>query len=190
MRTKSGRWLLLIIAVLLLFFFGYKLISERVGKADITDNDPQLSLQEMVVDEQGSDDDKTQTAESVGNEFTAADEQKSDDAEAQNAGSDGIERTAVETMAEDFAQAYFTGNKETLSRYLVDPNGGIDTSPYNETSIVSFKGLDDLPYGTDEARGSIWVEFKIPEMDSYLYLTLMLVRVDGIWRVEAYGLEM
>jgi len=169
MKMKFGRWFIILIVVLVVFLLGYKLIIESVGKDRITDKDLQISFQEQE---------------------TLMEEEKSDNTKAQTTESDQSEKIAVEALAEDFAQAYFSGNKETLRRYLTDFNGVIDTSPYKETSIVSFKGLNDLPYGVDGARGSIWVEFKIPEMDSYIYLTLMLVRVDGIWKVEAYGLEM
>lgn len=97
-----------------------------------------------------------------------------------------------DAMVEEFTNAYFSGNMQTIGKYLSTSfSGEVETYTDGNPVIHATKGLDNIPQDMTE-RGILRpsVEFfATPESDSYLYLSITLVWENGHWAVTSYGLE-
>lgn len=91
-----------------------------------------------------------------------------------------------------FYTAYFNKERETLQRCFADSfDGRIDLineiNSVDDIEIIGIKGLDSwIP---DDAEVILSLEFLFPNEDSYSYLTAGLIKDNGVWKVEWYGLE-
>lgn len=110
--------------------------------------------------------------------------------------SSGDERE-VQEMVADFSECYFNGNTEGIPKYLADSFSG-DIEIYSginadlgggTVSDFNLKGLESLQEPADVYHVSL--EFKDSYMpDQFLYLSVDVVRQDGAWKIQWYGLEM
>ena len=65
-----------------------------------------------------------------------------------------------------------------------------DVSPWNRIDMVKVKGADDETIDRDDGEKIVSVEFQNPDYpDSFVYLTIGLVKENDEWRVRWYGLE-
>lgn len=99
----------------------------------------------------------------------------------------------IRTVLEAFAESYFNGDVDAIQKFLA--------STYEETvdiyegtgtiSDLTVKGLSD----TDEKKiengeCNVSIEFRDSNYeDMFLYLTLILVKEQGEWKIQFYGVE-
>lgn len=99
----------------------------------------------------------------------------------------------IKTVLETFAESYFNGDAETIQKFLASTyEGTVDI--YEGTGTISdltVKGLSD----TDEKRienekCNVSIEFRDSDYeDMFLYLTFILVKEQGEWKIQFYGVE-
>lgn len=99
----------------------------------------------------------------------------------------------IRTVLEAFAESYFDGDADAIEKFLASTyEGEVDT--YEGTGMISdltVKGLSD----TDEKKiengtCSVSIEFRDSNYeDMLLYLTLILVKEQGEWKIQFYGME-
>ncbi len=99
----------------------------------------------------------------------------------------------IKNIVEKFSNAYFNGNKKSLKKFLAKSyNQDIDiyTGP-GKIKNVTLKGLEDIGNEKDGKNCIVSLEFKdIKESsDSFLYLTVELIKQSGKWKINFYGLE-
>ena len=91
-----------------------------------------------------------------------------------------------------FYTAYFNKDRETLQGCFADSfDGRIDfineINSVDEIEIIGIKGLES---GIQYDAGAIMsLEFVFPNEDSYSYLTVGVIKDNGVWKVEWYGVE-
>lgn len=99
----------------------------------------------------------------------------------------------IKTVLEAFAESYFNGDIDAIQKFLASTyEGEIDI--YEGTGMISdltVKGLSD----TDEKRiengkCNASLEFRDSNYeDMFLYLTFILVKEQGEWKIQFYGME-
>lgn len=98
----------------------------------------------------------------------------------------------IQRVAEAFATAYFSKDTEEMKQYLTDPFEW-DVEVYDDEETPSSLLLKGLSAVGDEADGStrtVSLKFKSsPQSDSFLYLTIELIKQEGSWKIYFYGLE-
>lgn len=99
----------------------------------------------------------------------------------------------IRTIVDEFATAYFAGNIDAIQTFLASTyEGGIDT--YESTGTVSswtVKGLSEA----DEKiikDGSFVASLEFRDSsyeDMFWYLTIILAKQEGTWKIQSYGVE-
>lgn len=99
----------------------------------------------------------------------------------------------IRTILEAFAGSYFDREVEAVQKFLASTYQG-EVSIYEGTGTISdltVKGLSD----TDEKKinngtCNVSIEFRDSTYeDMFLYLTCILVKEQGEWKIQSYGLE-
>lgn len=102
-----------------------------------------------------------------------------------------LENLLALTTAELFSNAYFTADTQTMQRHLVEdyPKRLETYSGSPDFQVTDIKGVPEEAL-QDGDRVTVWVEFReTPDTDSYTYLTLEMVKLEGNWKVASYTLE-
>lgn len=99
----------------------------------------------------------------------------------------------IRTVLEAFAESYFNGDIDAIQKFLASTyEGNVDI--YEGTGVISdltVKGLSD----TDEkkmenGKYNASIEFRDSNYeDMFLYLTSILVKEQGEWKIQFYGME-
>ena len=99
----------------------------------------------------------------------------------------------IRTVLEEFAESYFNGDVGAIQKFLASTyEGKVDI--YEGTGRISdltVKGLSD----TDEkkienGKCNVSIEFRDSNYeDMFLYLTCNLVKEQGEWKIQSYGIE-
>lgn len=99
----------------------------------------------------------------------------------------------IRTVLEAFAESYFNGDIDAIQKFLASTyEGNVDI--YEGTGMISdltVKGLSD----TDEkkmenGKYNASIEFRDSNYeDMFLYLTSILVKEQGEWKIQFYGME-
>ncbi len=95
-------------------------------------------------------------------------------------------------MVEEIAEAYFSGDHETIEKYLSDSYWGVVEIHTTGTEVVNaFKGMDNIPQDmANYGRLNASVEFRpTADSDYFQYLSITLIWENGHWAVASYGLE-
>ena len=99
----------------------------------------------------------------------------------------------IRTVLEAFAESYFNGDVGAIQKFLASTYEG-EVDIYEGTGIISdltVKGLSD----TDEkkienGKCNASIEFRDSNYeDMFLYLTFILVKEQGEWKIQFYGME-
>ena len=99
----------------------------------------------------------------------------------------------IRTVLEEFAELYFDGDVNAIQKFLASTYEG-EVDIYEGTGMISdltVKGLSD----TDEkkvenGKCNASIEFRDSNYeDMFLYLTLILVKEQGEWKIQFYGME-
>lgn len=99
----------------------------------------------------------------------------------------------IRAALENFAEAYFDGDVDAVQKFLASTYEG-DVEIYEGTGMISdltVKGLAD----TDEKKiengtCTVSIEFRDSNYeDMFLYLTCILVKEQGEWKIQFYGIE-
>ncbi len=99
----------------------------------------------------------------------------------------------IKTLLEAFAESYFNGDVGAIQKFLASTYEG-EVDIYEGTGIISdltVKGLSD----TDEkkienGKCNASIEFRDSNYeDMFLYLTFILVKEQGEWKIQFYGME-
>lgn len=99
----------------------------------------------------------------------------------------------IKSVVEKFSNAYFNGNEKSLKKFLAKSYNQ-DITLYTKTgkiNNVTLKGLENINNEKDGKSCTVSLEFKdIKESsDSFLYLTVELIKQSGKWKINSYGLE-
>ena len=99
----------------------------------------------------------------------------------------------IRTVLEAFAESYFNGDVGAIQKFLASTYEG-EVDIYEGTGMISdltVKGLS----GTDEkkienGKCNASIEFRDSNYeDMFLYLTFILVKEQGEWKIQFYGME-
>lgn len=99
----------------------------------------------------------------------------------------------IRTVLEAFEESYFNGDVDTIQKFLASSYEG-EIEIYESTGMISdltVKGLSD----TDEkkienGKCNVSIEFRDSNYeDMFLYLTFILVKEQGEWKIQFYGIE-
>lgn len=99
----------------------------------------------------------------------------------------------IRTIVDEFSAAYFAGNRDVIKKFLAGSyEGEIDTFESTGTiSDLTVKGLsDDDRKEIENGRYVVSLEFRDSTCeDMLLYITVILIREEGSWKIQFYGLE-
>lgn len=99
----------------------------------------------------------------------------------------------IRTLLEAFTESYFDGDADAIQKFLASTYEG-EVDIYEGTGMISdltVKGLSD----TDEkkienGKCNASIEFRDSNYeDMFLYLTFILVKEQGEWKIQFYGME-
>ena len=99
----------------------------------------------------------------------------------------------IRTVLEAFAASYFAGDGDAIEKFLASTyEGNIDI--YEGTGMISdltVKGLSDADRKEfEDGKCNVSIEFRDSNYeDMFLYLTFILVREQGEWKIQFYGVE-
>lgn len=99
----------------------------------------------------------------------------------------------IRTVLEMFAESYFNGDAEAIQKFLASTyEGTVDI--YEGTGTISdltVKGLSDTDENKIEnGKCNVSIEFRDSDYeDMFLYLTFILVKEQGEWKIQFYGVE-
>ena len=91
-----------------------------------------------------------------------------------------------------FTCAYISQDIDAIRHFLSSDFEGDpkDVSPWSRTDMFKIKGADDETIDSADGQKIVSVEFQNPDYpDSFVYLTIGLVKENDEWRVRWYGLE-
>lgn len=99
----------------------------------------------------------------------------------------------IRTVLEAFAESYFDGDVDGIQKFLASTYEG-EVDVYEGTGAISdltVKGLSDADEKkVENGKCSVSLEFRDSDYeDMFLYLTFMLVREQGDWKIQFYGVE-
>ena len=102
------------------------------------------------------------------------------------------DRDRIFELSCEFAEAYFAQDFDSIRLFLSTDFVGNpkDTSPWAGIDIYFVRGIDSI--STEKANGTkvISIEFRNPDYpDSFVYLTIEFVKLDGEWKIHAYYLQ-
>lgn len=102
------------------------------------------------------------------------------------------DRDRIFELSCEFAEAYFAQDFDSIRLFLSTDFVGNpkDTCPWTGIDTYTVQGVDSI--STEKANGTkvISIEFRNPDYpDSFVYLTIEFVKLDGEWKIHAYYLQ-
>ena len=99
----------------------------------------------------------------------------------------------IRTILEAFAKSYFDGDVDAIQKFLASTYEG-EVDIYEDTGTISdltVKGLSDADEKKIEnGKCNVSIEFRDSNYeDMFLYLTFILVKEQGDWKIQFYGME-
>ena len=99
----------------------------------------------------------------------------------------------IRTILEAFAKSYFDGDVDAIKKFLASTYEG-EVDIYEDTGTISdltVKGLSDADEKKIEnGKCNVSIEFRDSNYeDMFLYLTFILVKEQGEWKIQFYGME-
>lgn len=99
----------------------------------------------------------------------------------------------IRTVLEAFAESYFDGDVDAIQKFLASTYEG-NVTIYEGTGMISdltVKGLSDTDEKKIKNRNcNVSIEFRDSSYeDMFLYLTFILVKEHGEWKIQFYGME-
>lgn len=99
----------------------------------------------------------------------------------------------IRTILEAFAKSYFDGDVDAIQKFLASTYEG-EVDIYEDTGTISdltVKGLSDADEKKIEnGKCNVSIEFRDSNYeDMFLYLTFILVKEQGEWKIQFYGME-
>jgi len=188
LRTgKKNGWLICVCAVCLTLMSG-AMIGCTAAKNLPSDTQAQTDLTDMPP----SGDGDIQTVLPIDNA----------DGQTLSAGEPDTERNSEEDLSTDaqeiqkviekFASAYFDGNTDAVQKLLPETYGW-DVDVYEGTGTVSDITLKGLPETDGQPEGTVLavsLEYRDSNFaDTLQYLTVELIKQDGKWEIQFYGVE-
>ena len=102
------------------------------------------------------------------------------------------DRDRIFELSCEFAEAYFAQDFDSIRLFLSTDFVGSpkDTCPWTGIDTYTVQGVDSI--STEKTNGTkvIFIEFRNPDyLDSFVYLTIEYVKLDGEWKIHAYYLQ-
>ena len=99
----------------------------------------------------------------------------------------------IRTVLDAFAESYFDGDANAIQKFLASTYEG-KADIYEGTGAISdltVKGLSNADEKRiEDGRCNVSIEFRDSNYeDMFLYLTFILVKEQGDWKIQSYGLE-
>ena len=99
----------------------------------------------------------------------------------------------IRTVLEAFAESYFNGDVSAIQKFQASTYEG-EVDLYEGTGIISdltVKGLSDIDEEElENGTCNVSIEFRDSNYeDMFLYLTCNLVKEQGEWKIQSYGIE-
>ena len=99
----------------------------------------------------------------------------------------------IRTILEAFAKSYFDGDVDAIQKFLASTYEG-EVDIYEDTGTISdltVKGLSDADEKKIEnGKCNVSIEFRDSNYEyMFLYLTFILVKEQGEWKIQFYGIE-
>ena len=99
----------------------------------------------------------------------------------------------IRTVLDAFAESYFDGDANAIQKFLASTYEG-KADIYEGTGAISdltVKGLSNADEKKiEDGRCNVSIEFRDSNYeDMFLYLTFILVKEQGDWKIQSYGLE-
>ncbi len=100
-------------------------------------------------------------------------------------------RDRIFELSCEFAEAYFAQDFDSIRLFLSTDFVGSpkDACPWTGIDTYTVQGVDSI--SAEKANGTkvISIEFRNPDYpDSFVYLTIEFVKLDGEWKIHAYYL--
>jgi len=196
--NKKNGWLVCVCVVCLTLMSG-AMVGCSAVKGLPYEVQAQTSLTDMMMSENGD----MQTVLPVDNTDMPYDPPydppKTDDADTHtntNGNSGGnlsADAQEIKNLVEEFASAYFDGNIDAVQRLLPETYDW-DIDVYEGTGTISDITLKGLPETGEQPEGTVLVvsvEHRNSDFgdDMFLYLTIELIKQNGRWNIQFYGLE-
>ncbi len=197
-NRKNG-WLVCVCAICLTLMSG-----AMVGCSAVKNLSSEVQAQTNLTDMTSSENGDTQTVLPVDNTDTLYDPPKTDGMDTQtipaqepdtNENSEenlSADAQEIKNLVEEFAAAYFSGNIDAVQRLLPDTYDW-DIDVYEGTGTISDITLKGLPETDEQPEGTVMVvsvEHRNSDFgDTLQYLTIELIKQNGRWEIQFYGLE-
>lgn len=99
----------------------------------------------------------------------------------------------ITRIVDEFAEAYFSGDAQTIRKFLVDSYEG-DIEIYQEDGMITNLLIKGLPgrNGQDirDKTCEVSLEYRDSNLeDTFRYLTISFIRQKDSWKIQFYGLE-
>lgn len=197
--NKKNGWLVCVCVICLTLMSG-----AMVGCSVVKNLPFEVKAQTNLTDMMPSENGDTQTVLPVDNTDTPYDPPKTDHADTQtlpaqepdtNGNSRGnlsADAQEIKNLVEEFAAAYFDGNIDAVQRLLPETYDW-DIDVYEGTGTISDITLKGLPETDEQPEGTVLVismEHRNSDFgDTLQYLTIELIKQNGRWEIQFYGLE-
>jgi len=197
--NKKNGWFVCVCVVCLILISG-----AMVGCSAVKNLPSEVQAETNPTDMMPSENGDTQTVLPVDNTDTLYDLPKTDDADTQTLpaqesdanGNSGENLSAdaqeIKNLVEEFAAAYFSGNIDAVQRLLPETYDW-DIDVYEGTGTISDITLKGLPETDGQPEGTVQVismEHRNSDFGDMLqYLTIELIKQNGRWEIQFYGLE-
>ncbi len=197
-NRKNG-WLVCVCVVCLTLMSG-----AMVGCSAVKNLSSEVQAQTNLTDMASSENGDTQTVLPVDNTDMLYDPPKTDGMDTQtipaqepdtnenseeNLSADALE---IKNLVDEFAAAYFSGNIDAVQR-LLPKTYDWDIDAYEGTGTISDITLKGLPETDEQPEGTVMVvsvEHRNSDFgDTLQYLTIELIKQNGRWEIQFYGLE-
>ena len=102
------------------------------------------------------------------------------------------DRDRIFELSCEFAEAYFAQDFDSIRLFLSTDFVGSpkDTCPWTGIDTYTVQGVDSISTEKDNGTKVISIEFRNPDYpDSFVYLTIEFVKLDGEWKIHAYYLQ-
>ncbi len=100
----------------------------------------------------------------------------------------------IQKVVYGFASAYFGGKRDVAKKYVYKINNlDVYTDYYDDVKVYisCLKGLDNIKTGEKTDIINVSLEFLdlLISDDSYMYLSIELIKTKNGWKIKNYGLE-
>lgn len=197
--NKKNGWFICVCVVCLTLMSG-----AMIGCSAVKNLPSEVKAQTNLTDMMPSENGDTQTVLPVDNSDTPYDPPKTDHADTQTLpaqepdtngnprGNLSADAQEIKNLVEEFAAAYFDGNIDAVQRLLPETYDW-DIDVYEGTGTISDITLKGLPETDEQPEGTVLVismEHRNSDFgDTLQYLTIELIKQNGRWEIQFYGLE-